>query len=250
MSGPTPEPNEQVSFLPVAGASAPPSLGGLIGVALRRPGGRRSVSLFTVLLLVAGVGMFAFPAVTDLWGSYQQRQVHDKLADPAFATQYLEHRVKVGDGLTRLLISNDRVHVNVMVVEGTTLAALQAGAGHYESTPFPCEEGNVGIAGHRTTYGRPFNKIDEMRAGDTVDLVTPFARCTYQVIPAFSGHANPWIVLPSQSSVVGQDGALGTGHWLTLTSCHPKGSDSHRIVLRLKLTKITPLKQTGPGGKR
>ena len=26
--------------------------------------------------------------------------------------------------------------------------------------------------------------------------------------------------------------------WLTLTSCHPKGSASKRIVLRLKLVKI------------
>ena len=251
MHGQPPDANEQASFLPLASGASAQSLGGLVGLALRRPGGRRSVSLFTVLLLVAGVGMFAFPAVTDLWGSYQQRQVQDKLADPTFATQYLEHRVKVGEGLTRLIINNDRVHVNVMVVEGTTLAALQAGAGHYETTPFPCEQGNVGIAGHRTTYGRPFNKIDEMKPGDTVDLLTPFARCTYQVVPGFAGHSNPFVVLPSNFSVVGQDGALGTGHWLTLTSCHPKGSDSHRIVLRLKLVKITPLKQsTGSGGKR
>jgi len=250
MAGPVPAASEQASFLPAAASASRASLGGLIGLALRRPGGRRSVSLFTVLLLVAGVGMFAFPAVTDLWGSYQQRQVRDQLSDPTFATDYLEHRVKVGEGLTRLIINNDRVHVNVMVVEGTTLAALQAGAGHYESTPFPCEQGNVSIAGHRTTYGRPFNKIDEMKTGDTVDLLTPFARCTYQVIAPFAGHSNPWVVLPSDFKVVGQDGSLGNGHWLTLTSCHPKGSDSHRIVLRLKLIKITPLKkQTGSGGK-
>ena len=250
MGGAVPESLEQASFLPSTDTSGRATLGGLIGLALRRPGGRRSVSLFTVLLLVAGVGMFAFPAVTDLWGSYQQRHVRDQLADPSFATNYLEHRVKVGQGLTRLIINNDRVHVNVMVVEGTTLAALQAGAGHYETTPFPCEQGNVGIAGHRTTYGRPFNKIDEMKPGDTVDLLTPFARCTYQVVAPFAGHSNPWVVLPSDFKVVGQDGALATGHWLTLTSCHPKGSDSHRIVLRLKLVKITLLKKhTGSGGK-
>ena len=251
MAGPVPEPTEQASFLPLDGGAPRASLGRLIGLALRRPGGRRSVSLFTALLLVAGIGMFAFPAVTDLWGSYQQRHVQDQLADPTFATDYLEHRVKVGEGLTRLVINNDRVHVNVMVVEGTTLAALQAGAGHYETTPFPCEQGNVGIAGHRTTYGRPFNKIDEMRPGDTVQLITPFANCTYQVVPAFGGHSNPFVVLPSNFGVVGQDGVLGTGHWLTLTSCHPKGSDSHRIVLRLKLLKITLSKQsTATGGKR
>jgi sortase A len=234
------------SFLPAATGTSR-SLGALVGLAVRRPGGRRSVSLFTVLLLLAGVGMFAFPAVTDLWGSYRQKQVQDQSASPNYQTLYLEHRVKVGEGLTRLLIDNDRVHVNVMVVEGTSLAALQAGAGHYETTPFPCEQGNVGIAGHRTTYGRPFNKINEMHPGDTAVLVTPFARCTYQVVPAFDGHSNPWVVLPNAYQVVGQAGPLGSGHWLTLTSCHPKGSDSHRIVLRLKLVKVQPIPQKAKG---
>ena len=158
------------SFLPPATASS--SFGHLVGLALKRPGGRRSVSLFTALMLVAGVGMFAFPAVTDLWGNFRQRFVQDQSSQPGFRTLYLEHKVKVGEGLTRLIINNDRVHVNVMVVEGTTLAALQAGAGHYETTPFPCEQGNVGIAGHRTTYGRTFKKLDEMKTGDTVGVVT------------------------------------------------------------------------------
>lgn len=236
------------SFLPPAAAPVR-SFGNLLGVAMRRPGGRRSVSLFTALMLLSGVGMFAFPAITDLWGNLRQRYVQDQSSQPGYQTLYLEHKVKVGEGLTRLIISNDRVHVNVMVVEGTSLAALQAGAGHYVTTPFPCEQGNVGIAGHRTTYGRPFNKIDEMRPGDTVVLVTPFARCTYQVVPGFAGHSNPWVVLPNAYQVVGQQGVLGTGHWLTLTSCHPKGSDSHRIVLRLKLVKETPLKTTTSKGK-
>jgi sortase A len=236
------------SFLPV-GTTGSASIGGLVGLALRRPGGQRSVSVLFALLLVAGVGMFAFPAVTDLYGSYQQRHVKDQLTSPKFQTEYLEHRVKVGEGLTRLVIDNNRVHVNVMVVEGTTLAALQAGAGHYETTPFPCEQGNVGIAGHRTTYGRPFNKIDEMRRGDIVTLITPFARCDYQVVGGFDGHSNPWVVLPSDFRVVGQDGVLGSGKWLTLTSCHPKGSDARRIVLRLKLVKTTPLSSSGAGGQ-
>jgi sortase A len=208
---------------------------------MRRSGGRRAVSVVTVLLLLSGVSMFAFPAFTDLFQRYQQRHVQLKLSDPSFRELYMEHRVKVGQGLTRLIINNDRVKVNTVVVEGTTLAALEAGAGHYINTPLPCEQGNVGIAGHRTTYGRPFNKIDEMRKGDTVDLITPFAKCTYRVVPPFHGHSNPWVVLPNSYSVVGQGGALGTGHWLTLTSCHPLGSDSHRIVLRLTLVKETPL---------
>jgi len=236
MEEPTADP--AASFLPTT-ATAQRSLGSLLGLSLRRPGGRRAVSLVTVVLLVAGVSMFAFPAFTDLFQRYQQRHVKLNTSDPGLRTRYLEHKIKVGQGLTRLVINNDRMKVNVVVVEGTTPAALNAGAGHYESTPFPCEQGNVGIAGHRTTYGRPFNKIDEMHVGDTVDLITPIGRCTYEVVKAFAGHSNPWIVLPNAYYVVSQEGALGRGHWLTLTSCHPLGSDSHRIVLRLRLVKKT-----------
>ena len=53
----------------------------------------------------------------------------------------------------------------MVVVEGTTPAALKAGAGHYRGTPLPCEMGNVAIAGHRTTYGKPFNQIDRSDQG-------------------------------------------------------------------------------------
>jgi sortase A len=229
------------SFLPVQSA-APRSVGALVGLSMRRPGGRRAVSAVTVLLLLSGVAMFAFPAFTDLFQNYRQKHITANFSDPKYRTEYLQHRIKIGEGLTRLVINNNRVHVNVLVVQGTTLAALQAGAGHYVNTPLPCEPGNVGIAGHRTTYGRPFNKIDEMKPGDTVDLITPFAKCTYQVVPGFAGHLNPWVVLPNSYYVISQEGALGTGHWLTLTSCHPKGSDSHRIVLRLKLVRTTPLR--------
>jgi len=226
------------SFLPSA-PSQQRSLGSLVSLSMRRPGGRHAVSALIAVLLLSGVSMFAFPAFTDLFQRYQQRHVQLNTGDPALKTRYLEHQIKVGQGLTRLVINNDRMKVNVVVVEGTTPAALNAGAGHYVNTPFPCEQGNVGIAGHRTTYGRPFNKIDEMHVGDTVDLVTPVGRCTYEVVKAFGGHSNPWIVLPNAYYVVGQDGALGRGHWLTLTSCHPLGSDSHRIVLRLRLVKST-----------
>jgi sortase A len=234
-------PAPEASFLPVSPPAGSRSFGSLVGLSLRRSGGRRSVSVIVAVLALAGVSMVAFPAFTDLFQKYQQAHVPDRLSDPAYQQLWREHHIKVGEGLTRLIIDNDRVKVNVLVVEGTTLAALEAGAGHYENTPFPCDKGNVGIAGHRTTYGRPFNKLNYMRAGDTVDLITPFAKCTYRVVRPFDGHDNPWVVQPNSYSVVGQRGVLGTGHWLTLTSCNPLGSDAQRIILRLTLEKVTPI---------
>lgn len=220
----------QPSFVapPVPERSRP--VGALAGDALRRPGGRRAVSVLSVVLFLAGVVMFAYPVGTDLYSQYQQGQLQEQFDDPEVQAAYAERRIKVGDGLTTLRIP--KLDVEVLVVEGTTPAALRAGAGHYEFSPLPGEPGNVAIAGHRTTYGRPFNRLDEMTEGDVVTLETPFALHTYRVVPGFAGHGNPWVVPPTDFSVVSQD---GVGSTLTLTTCHPKGSAKQRLILRLEL---------------
>ena len=112
------------------------------------------------MLFLAGVVMFAYPVGTDVYSRYQQGKLQERFDDPAVVAAYTERRIAVGDGLTTLRIP--KIGVEVLVVEGTTPAALRAGAGHYVGTPLPGEPGNVGIAGHRTTYGRPLNRLDEL----------------------------------------------------------------------------------------
>jgi sortase A len=231
------------SFLPApATTTEEHSLRDLAAISMGRSGGHRSVSGVIVLLVLAGVVTFAFPTITDVIGGLRQRHVTSQFDNPTFRTVYRHGKVDVGQGLTRLLIDNPRVRVNVLVVQGTTTDALRAGAGHYVDTPYPCRLGNVGIAGHRTTYGRPFNRIDQMRPGDRITLVTPLQRCVYRVVPAFGAHANPWVVAPTAAAVVGQAGVLGGGHWLTMTSCNPKGSNAQRIILRSELVSATSVR--------
>ena len=49
------------------------------------------------------------------------------------------------------------------VVEGAARPVLAHGVGHYAGTAEPGEVGNFAVAGHRTTYGKPFNEIDTLR---------------------------------------------------------------------------------------
>jgi sortase A len=225
--------------------ASPRGRGALFGAALRRPGGRRALSVLSLVLALAGIGMFSYPAITDIIAHIRQNHLKSQFNSPEFQEAYRLHQIKIGQGLTRLIIDTPKVKVDVLVVEGTTPSALKAGAGHYPETPLPCDRGNVGIAGHRTTYGRPFNQIDQMNPGDKVILETPFDRCTYTTVPSsrvaapFAGKGNPFVVSPDDFQVVEQAGA---DHWLTLTSCHPKGSAAQRIVLRLELTKVEKLK--------
>lgn len=210
----------------------------LVGDALRRPGGRRALSVLSIVLALAGVAMFAWPFATDLYAARRQSVLRSKFDDPSLREAYRTRSIKVGQGLTRLTIPS--IKLSVLVVEGTTPAALKAGAGHYVGTPLPGEAGNVGIAGHRTTYGRPFNRLDELHQGTIVYLDTPFARYEYTAVGSWDGLPNPHPVLPTDFHVVAQP-QDPSAHWLTLTTCHPKGSARQRLVLRLVLTHTLPL---------
>jgi sortase A len=228
----------QPSFVspPLAGRGR--SLRALLGDALRRPGGRRGVSVLSLVLFLAGTVMFAYPVGTDVYSRFQQGQLADAFADPAVAQAYRERKVAVGEGLTTLRIP--KLDVEVLVVEGTTPSALRAGAGHYVESPLPGEAGNVAIAGHRTTYGRPLNRMDELAPGDMVELETPFEVFTYRAMEPFDGHPNPWVVAPTQYDVVGP---TAQGSYLTLTTCHPKGSARQRLIMRFELIGARPVER-------
>ena len=187
---------------------------------------RRALSLLTAGLVVAAVGMLGYPFYTNLYQSRKQSQLSRQFASPKLEQAYRDGKVEVGDALTRIKIP--KLDVDVLVVEGTTASALRAGAGHYVHTRLPCETGTVAIAGHRTTYGKPFANVDRLQPGDPIILETPIGRCTYEV------ERPPFITTPKDTSVVANDDSKST---LTLTSCHPKGSALQRIVIRAVLSK-------------
>ena len=181
------------------------------------------MSILSGVLLASAVGVLGYPVYTNLYQSRIQSRLDREFASPAIADAFRERRVAVGDSLTRIKIP--AIGVDVMVVEGTSASALRAGAGHYPSTPLPCEQGNVAIAGHRTTYGRPFNQLDRMKVGDEITLETPIGNCTYVV------DREPFVIPPTDLSVLDPT-PEGT---LTLTTCHPKGSARQRLIVKAEL---------------
>ena len=192
--------------------------------------------------MVAGLAMFAYPVGTDMYSRWRQGTLSRQFGGSQVEKSWTNGTFAEGSVLTRLIIP--KLHLNVLVVEGTSEDALRAGAGHYVGTPLPGEEGNVAIAGHRTTFGRPFNHLDEMTTGDEVILQTPFKFFHYRVLPPFGGHANPWVIKPTNTSVLANTPGK---YYLTLTTCHPKGSAAERLILRLELvpSETEDVKQKG-----
>lgn len=199
-----------------------------------RPG--RSLVVFWALILIIGVGLSAYPWITDMWAARLQTSLAGDLDDDPRG--YRLGLLEDGDALMHVRAPD--VDIDVMVVEGTTDQALRAGAGHYRESDLPEEDGNVALAGHRTTYGRPFNRIDDLRAGDEIYVTTPLGRYVYVV------ERRPWVVLPSDWSPVKKFPEKGS--FLTLMSCHPEGSATYRIVVRARLERSMERELLGDQG--
>jgi len=204
----------------------------LVVVLRRRRWARMALTTLSIGLLVAAVGTIGYPFYTNLYQQRLQDRLDRQIASPELRQAYLDRNVGVGDSLTRLTIPS--IEVDVVVVEGTTASALRAGAGHYPDSPLPCEIGNVSIAGHRTTYGRPFHNVDRLQVGQEITLETPIGTCTYEV------SQEPFIVRPTDVQVVENTPDEAT---LTLTTCHPKGSARQRMII--KATLVSSDVQTG-----
>jgi sortase A len=126
-----------------------------------------------------------------------------------------------------------RIGVDQTVVEGVGTADLQKGPGHYPSTPLPGAPGNSGIAGHRTTYGAPFGRLDELVGGDLIAVTTASGSFYYSVTTI-------QVVAPTDVAVLAQ-GSVTT---LTLTTCHPRYSAKQRLVVTARLVAPTPAQPT------
>jgi sortase A len=110
------------------------------------------------------------------------------------------------------------------VVQGIGVPDLRKGPGHYPATPLPGQLGNAAIAGHRTTYGAPFNRLDELSNGDPIIVTTLAGEFRYRVFQQL-------VVTPKEVSVLDPT----TAATLTLTTCNPKFSATTRLVVQARL---------------
>jgi sortase A len=119
------------------------------------------------------------------------------------------------------------------VVEGVDPADLRTAPGHYPSTANPGELGNFAMAGHRSEG--LFLDLDRVVDGAAVTVETRDSVFTYRVY-------RKEVVLPDDMRPIapnpdtqykGSPRAL-----LTLTTCEPKWSNSHRLIIHAELTRV------------
>ncbi len=224
----------------------------------RNPGhaGRVIAHALGNVLLGVALGIGCYYLATDFVASWRQREMRDQATDlgalsvavPAAALDksavnqmdfegWEEQDVAYWNALPeggifgRLVI--ERMELDKLVVKGQTRAVLKKGPGWIDYSDLPGPTGNVGISGHRTTYGAPFRRLDWLQAGDTIDLYSPFRRYRYEVARVFT-------VPPNQVDVV----ATTVDPQLTLTACHPPYSARLRLIVQADLVEVRRVADT------
>jgi sortase A len=227
--------------------------------------GRRSrrLRLLGDLLLIAGGLVLAYPFWSAAYAQVQQsrldstyrdqtaafvedvsanvetptRRVPDEELVRRLAVRY-RRGLKAGDPIGRLRIPH--IDLDRLVQQGVggrlaldpdgDRALLRSGPVHYAVTPLPGLGEPFAVAGHRTTYGAPFFKLDDLRKGDRIFMDTPYAKFRYAV-------AKTTTVDPADIGVLSD-----RGYGLVLTTCTPPYSAEHRLIVWAELEKVRPLR--------
>jgi len=231
---------------------------------------RRALTALGELLVTLGVVVLLFAAY-ELWGTgvytaAQQSDLHRQLEQswasataapvspgagttgqpspgatattvPSPSPSYDIKHVPIGAGLAVLRIPRFGPDYDKVIVQGVGTEDLKRGPGHYPGSAFPGEVGNFVVSGHRTTYGAPFNRIDELRAGDPIVVQTATNWYVYRVTASE-------IVQPTAVDVVSpvphHIGEKATAAVMTMTTCNPKYSAAQRLIVYASLDSTSP----------
>lgn len=216
------------------------------------------ISYLLIGAMILGIGLIAYPSVSDWWNSYHQSRAimdyqdkvshidksqYKKIIDDAtnYNKQFRETGIKwqmtkeeKKDYNSQLSIDKTgnmgfitipKINVNLPIFHGTSEDVLQTSIGHLEGTSLPVggQSTHSVLSGHRgLPSAKLFSDLDKLRVGDrwTVNILDE--TYTYEVDQIRT-------VLPKDLSNLqieeGKD-------YQTLLTCTPYGINTHRLLVR------------------
>jgi len=179
----------------------------------------------SVFLISTGVSLVFLTACAYHWMHQEQQRLISR-------QRSLITETSVSSGVRQdvTLLSIPKINLEAAILESTTRKSLLLAPGHMEKTAWPGEGGNSVIAGHRDTF---FRRLNELQNGDDV-LVTRGQRQYHYVVSSKS------IVSPSEISVT----LPSSDARLTLVTCYPTyyiGPAPKRLIV------VATLQQPAPG---
>lgn len=127
----------------------------------------------------------------------------------------------------------DKIDLNMPIAQGSTLHNLRVAIGHYSPSAGFGQPGLSVFLGHRMyTYGRHFNRLNEVEIGDTIVIEDRTTRFTYEVDQV--DIVEPEEMLRRLQRLGGDEPRI------MLVTCHPVRIASHRLLVYGRLLSSEP----------
>lgn len=219
---------------------------------------KHGMTLVLVLILLTGLGLLAYPTVSNWWNELHQsraimqyqdnvsqmsqadykkmlkaaRAYNKRLAQTGELWQMTDAQKEEYNSLLNAdgtgimgYITIPKINVQLPIYHGTDDAVLQSSIGHLAGTSLPVggKGSHCVLSGHRgLPSARLFTDLDKLTEGDTFTLTVLNETLTYQVDQIR-------IVEPNDIS----DLQIEPGRDLcTLVTCTPYGINTHRLLVR------------------
>ena len=197
-----------------------------------------------VFLILAGLGIFSYHFInnyfiarreTEILSSWEIESVSVDIAETSEEDSNTQNnnedspKIVIVDPEQKLpfKITIPEIDIEWIVNEGTDSATLKKGPGFYLTSTLPGEEGTTVVCGHRTTYGAPFNRLDELKAGDEIIIYTAGKE---QFIYAVTRIEE---VAPTDMSVIEDTDTPS----LVLSTCTPKYFATRRLIVFAEISQ-------------
>jgi sortase A len=205
---------------------------------------KKIIYFIPFVIIIIGLLIVFYPNIKEYYNDYKTGQIEnniktgnfepveltvdndDQNADNIIGNGKIEPagtKIKVG---TVGIITINKIKISYPILEGNVFSVMSVAVMHMNETTLPGKDGNCVLAAHRSfTYGRFFNRLDEVFIGDRVNIETKNGMYRYTIFEKKR-------VLPNDTSVL--DSKKGK-KYLTLITCDPMKNPTHRLILVGKL---------------
>lgn len=219
---------------------------------------RHGITLLLVLVLLAGIGIMAYPAASNWWNSIHQSQAIMEYASDVSNMDPKLYKKMLNDAFAynrRLAVTGVKWHMNseekkeynsLLNVEGTGImgyitvpeinielplyhgtedSVLQTSIGHLSGTSLPVggKSTHSTLSGHRgLPSSRLFTDLDKLKKNDVFTITILNRTITYQVDQIR-------VVKPRERNDLE---ITNSKDYCTLMTCTPYGINTHRLLVR------------------
>ncbi|WP_296971783.1 class D sortase [Tepidanaerobacter sp. EBM-38] len=202
--------------------------------------------IIAVILIFLGIFLMTYPKLRETYFDYQQRKLlatwsktmndlgeysnNDRKAEDYFPAiesklEKDDYRIQYINSHMEGVLKIEKIGLSMPILTGATKANLDISAAAVDGTGKPGEVGNYCISAHRSrTYGRQFNRLNELEKGDQIEIINKDTVYRYEVFEKLLVEAkDAWVMFPQKNEKL-----------LTLITCDYSRKPYPRLVVRAK----------------